>query len=273
MTWGNRLRLTLGLMVVVAIVAALTFVYTERESSAMSQTATFTAADLPMGTDYGGRVTETMVEVGDTVEEGDPLLTLESKDREDELQQAADAAETAADRAAEAATREGATAADEDEAEDLSEEATEAAELVDDTWTVKASASGTVAHLPVGQGGYIPAGGAVATVYKEGSLGVEAELTLSPRDYDRLEDGAAVTIQLPDRSEIAGEVEAVEATTEEGTARAVVTVASAALDDSEPTGLTAPGTPLVTTVDLRDDGPLAGLRDAAMDFLARMGLT
>ncbi|WP_084128001.1 HlyD family efflux transporter periplasmic adaptor subunit [Demequina sp. NBRC 110055] len=273
MTWANRIRFTLGLIVVVAIVAALTFVYTERESSAMSETATFTATDLPMGTDYGGRVTATMVEVGDTVVEGDPLLTLESQDREDELQQAADAAETAADRAAEVASGHGATVADKNEADELADEAAEAAELVDDSWTVTASASGTVAQLPVGQGGYIPAGGAVATVYEEGSLGVEAELTLSPRDYDRLEDGAAATIQLPDRSEFTGEVHTVEATTEDGKARAVVTVASAALDDSEPTGLTAPGTPLVTTVDLRDDGPLAGLRDAAMNFLARMGLT
>ncbi|WP_084101499.1 HlyD family efflux transporter periplasmic adaptor subunit [Demequina sp. NBRC 110051] len=272
MTWGNRIRLFLGLIVVFAIVAALTFVYTERESSAMSDTATFTAANLPMGTDYGGRVTEVMVEVGDTVAEGDPLLTLESKDREDELQQAADAAQTAADRAAETADGDEATADDAEEAEELADKAAEAEELVDDTWTVTASASGTIAQLPVGPGGYIPSGGTVATVYEEGTLGVKAELTLSPRDYDRLEDGAAVTIQLPDRSELEGTVDTVEATTQEGHARAVVSVASAALDAQEPTGLTAPGTPLVTTVDLRDDGPLAGLRDAAEDFLARMGL-
>lgn len=273
MTWGNRIRLTLGLVFVLALVAALTFVYTERESSALSETATFTAADLPMGTDYGGRVTETMVEVGDTVSEGDPLVTLESNEREDELQQEADAAESAADRAAEAADADGATAADVEEAEDLADEAFEAADRVDDTWTVTASASGTVADIPVGQGGYIPAGGNVTSLYEQDSLGVEAELTLSPRDYDRLEDGAAATIQLPDRSELSGTVDTVESTTEEGAARAVVTIASATLDEREPTGLTAPGTPLVATIDLRDDGPLAGLRDAAEDFLARMGLS
>ncbi|WP_084077331.1 HlyD family efflux transporter periplasmic adaptor subunit [Demequina sp. NBRC 110057] len=273
MTWANRLRLTLGLIFVVALVAALTYIYTAREASATSETATFTAADLPIGTDYGGRVVDTMVEAGDQVAEGDPLVTLESHDREDELQQEADAAEDAADRAAEAAEADDATAADRDEAESLAEEAADAADRVDDTWTVTASAAGTVAEVPVGQGGYIPTGGTAATVYEDGSLAIEAELVLSPRDYDRLEQDAEVTVELPDSSEMTGSVESVEATTEDGAARAKVAVASAALKSSEPTGLTAPGTPLVTTVALRDDGPLAGLRDAAVDFLARMGLS
>jgi hypothetical protein len=36
--------------------------------------------------------------------------------------------------------------------------------------------------------------------------------------------------------------------------------------------LTKPGTPVVATLQLQDDGPLAGVSDLAFDFLRQIGL-
>ena len=45
-----------------------------------------------------------------------------------------------------------------------------------------------------------------------------------------------------------------------------------ALADQKISGLYRPGTPVVATLSLRDDGPLAGVSDSFRDFLRRMGL-
>ncbi|WP_062209587.1 HlyD family efflux transporter periplasmic adaptor subunit [Demequina oxidasica] len=247
MTWATRFKLAFGTLAVLVVVAAATYVYTERESTAVSQTATISAQQLPVGTDYGGKVVRQFVEEGDAVVEGDVLFTIESLQRKRDLE--ADA-KSAIDE-------------DDEDAKDF-----EASPL----WSVTASADGTVAVLHVGPGGYVPSGGIVAEVVQDGSLEVTAELVLNPRDLDRLEGGASVELRLPDRSIVPGTVGDVQVATEGGNARAYVTVDSGEIAGSEPTGLTAPGTPVQVTVDLRDDGPLAGMRDSARDFLHRIGI-
>ncbi|MFN3865449.1 MAG: HlyD family efflux transporter periplasmic adaptor subunit [Demequina sp.] len=273
MTWATRFKLVFGVLGVLVIVAALTYVYTERESNATSASAAITAQTLPVGTDYGGKIVEQFVEEGDHVEAGDALFTIDSLQRQLDLEARAAAAALAAsnEAAADGAEPPSSTSASSAVALDA-QEGQRPEEELSPLWTVTASASGTIADVPTGVGGYVPAGGVVAHLFEQGSLHVRADFLLTPRDFDRLQVGAPVELRLPDRSTIAGTVDRVEVATEEGAARAFVRVESPDMIDREPVGLTAPGTPVNVKVELRDDGPLAGLRDSAEDFLERIGL-
>lgn len=280
MTWGTRFKMLFGTMGVFILIAALTYVYTERESSATSATAVVSANTLPVGTDYGGKLVEQHVEEGAYVSEGDALFTIDSLGRQRDLElearieaqdEAAEAAETTDDSSPEPSASEAASGAESSDSAS-SDSASADDEEFSPLWTVTASASGTVADVPTGVGGYVPAGGIVAKVFEDDSLYVSADFLLTPRDFDRLQIGAPVEVRLPDRSTVTGTVDEIEVATEDGAARAFVRVASEDIAHSDPAGLMAPGTPVHATVELRDDGPLAGLRDSATDFLEKIGL-
>ncbi|WP_062131340.1 HlyD family efflux transporter periplasmic adaptor subunit [Demequina aestuarii] len=276
MTWATRFKMLFGTMGVLILIAALTYVYTERESSATSASAVVSANTLPVGTDYGGKLIEQHVEEGAYVSEGDVLFTIDSlgRQRDLEMEARADAQDEAAESSVASSPE---PSASEVSSDAESSDAASGASASDDEefsplWTVTASASGTVAAVPTGVGGYIPAGGIVAEVFEDDSLYVSADFLLTPRDFDRLQIGAPVEVRLPDRTTVTGTVDEIEVATEDGAARAFVRVASESIAHSDPAGLTAPGTPVNATVELRDDGPLAGLRDAATDFLEKIGL-
>ncbi|MFW2512896.1 HlyD family efflux transporter periplasmic adaptor subunit [Demequina sp. SO4-13] len=277
MTWATRFKLLFGMIGVFVIIAAFTFIYTERESTAASESAVITATRLPVGTDYGGKIVEQHAEEGEAVAEGDALFTIDSLARQQDLEREAEAEE----REAEAEEREAEATLDAPSAEPSADTSASSSgaepegdsdEEFSPLWTVSASTYGTIAEVPTAVGGYVPAGGIVAQVYEEDSLYVSADFVLTPRDFDRLQLGAPVEVRLPDRTTVTGSVEEIEVATEEGAARAFVRVDSEEITQSDPAGLTAPGTPVTATVDLRDDGPLAGLRDAATDFLEQIGL-
>ena len=111
-----------------------------------------------------------------------------------------------------------------------------------------------------------------ATVEQDGSMEVAARFTLTPRDYGRIAQGSRVDLQLPNDTTLSGVVDAVEVETVDGQAASTITVVSTALAHEKIGGLYRPGTPVVATLHLRDDGPLAGLGDAMRDFLRRLGL-
>ena len=64
----------------------------------------------------------------------------------------------------------------------------------------------------------------------------------------------------------------IEVATEKGQALTEVRIDSEALADDDLATLTKPGTPVVATLQLRDDGPLAGVSDQVFDFLRQIGL-
>ena len=105
-----------------------------------------------------------------------------------------------------------------------------------------------------------------------GSQFVEAKYVLSPRDYERVQQGAPVSILLPNNHTVHGTVSTVEVATEQGQALTEVRVDSKSLKESDLATLTKPGTPVVATLQLRDDGPLSGVTDAAFNFLRQIGL-
>ena len=77
MTWTNRLRLFVGLLAVIALVAALTLVVNQRARQAVSLTATIGADTLPWWARRTAAPWWTQhVAHGDTVETGQELFTI-----------------------------------------------------------------------------------------------------------------------------------------------------------------------------------------------------
>lgn len=243
MTWANRLRLFVGLVGVVALVAVLTVLFNQRQSQVTSASASIQAAEYPVGTDYGGIVIDRLVEEGDSVTAGQPLFTVQSPTLQADVAEGLVSLENVA-------------------------------YSVSDTGvlTLTASIDGTVTGIKTERGSFVQAGQVLATIDRGGSLFVSAQFVLTSTDYSRVEDGAPVDIVLPNQARITGTLESVEVTTVDGQAETTARVVTAGLADGEYNGLAAPGTPVSATLSLRDDGPLAGVSDGFFGFLRTIGL-
>lgn len=244
MTWTNRLRLLGGLLAVLALVAVLTLIFNHRQSQATSVTATVSAETSDIGAAYGGTVTRQYVHVGDTVKSGQRLFTIQSIELQQDLAQGLR----------------------------ISNSPSYDVNTTRGTLTYKAAAPGQITTLEANLGSSLGTGEQLAEISVQGSQYVDARYLLSPRDYERVRQGAKVSILLPDNSSIDGTVSAIRVATDSGQARTQVRVDSKALLDPRLAALTKPGTPVVATVQLRDDGPLAGVDDAAFNFLRQIGL-
>jgi multidrug resistance efflux pump len=245
MTWTNRLRLLAGLLAVIALVAALTLVFNQRQNRAASLTATVGADTYLVGAAYGGTVVEQHVRDGDTVEEGQQLFTILSVGLQQDL------------------------------ANGLKIQSSEAYDVNTDKGTVtyKATVAGQVSELTARLGNALATNQPFAKITVTDSQFVEARYLLTPRDYERVVEGARVSILLPNNSTVDGQVSSIEVATDDGQARAKVRVDSSELHRADLGDLTKPGTPVVATIELRDDGPLAGVSDLASATLRQVGLS
>jgi multidrug resistance efflux pump len=244
MTWSSRLRLFVGGLAVIAIVAGLTLLFNQRQHQATSSSAAITAVEYPVGSDYAGTVTRTFVEQGQTVEKGAPLLTVQSATLLRDVRQ-------------KAITR-----------------TTEAYRVTDSgAMTFLAPVGGTVASTGVQLGAFVQAGSTLLTLDKTDSLAVSAQYLLTARDYERIGEHASVDLRLPNEQVLAGKVSDISVSTEDGRAQAKITVASSGLKEGGDHGLIRAGTPVTAVLHLRDDGPLAGVQDKLRDFLQHIGLT
>lgn len=241
MTWSNRLRLVAGTLVVLLIVTSATYVFTRRQAQAVSVSADIVAQTYGVGTDYPGLVVHRYVSPGDTVTENEPLFTVQS------LQVARDVATGALD-----ANRDDVSAS---------------GELV-----VRAAVAGTIQSIDVNEGGYVSSGVIVATIDRTNSLSAEAVFVLAPRDFGRIDKEASVDLILPDQREVHGTVTGIKVETVNGEAHVTATIATDGLIQGDDNGLIRVGTPLQARLHLRDDGPLAGMKDAIKDLIRQVGL-
>ncbi len=241
MTWGNRFKLFLGLIVVLAITAGATLVFNQRQTHVTSSTAQIAAQLHNVGTDYGGIVDEAFVTEGDAVTEGQRMFVVRSLQLERDIE---------------------AGAVDPEQSSIQS----------DGTLVIRASTDGIVSKVDLSEGSYVAPGSVLATIDAAGSLYAQALFVLTPRDFARIDDGAAVTLRLPDDTTFTGNVSDLTVETIDGQAHVTATVQSDGLASAEPAPLIKPGTPLEASVSLRPDGPLAGLHDALSDFARKIGL-
>ena len=101
---------------------------------------------------------------------------------------------------------------------------------------------------------------------------VSAEFRLEPYNFARVEKGARVEIILPDHSRVDGEVTDISVTTVDGQADADLTIASSELVMGGAGGLIASGTPVTAILHLNEEGPLAGVKSAFLQFLEQIGV-
>lgn len=241
MTWASRMKFLFGLILVLAIVAAGTLVFNQRELRVDSESAAIESATIAVGAEHGGLVTTSYVEEDEEVSAGDPLATLESE----QLQ---------------LMVAEGLV--------DVGEQGVGAG----GRYTMYAAVDGNVADLGMQVGSYVQAGDVVAEIDERDTLFVEAQFRLSPADFGRIEDGATVDFVLPDRSMLTGAVDRLDVETVDGDALVTIRVESDDLVWGDGSGLIEPGTPVEATLYLRDDGPLAGVSDMLAEFAHRIGL-
>ena len=244
MTWTNRLRLLGGLLGVLALVAVLTIIFNQRQTQAQSLTATINTDAYDVGAGYGGTVLKQYVKENDSVAVGDKLFTMQS------------------------------TAMQQDVANKVKVKGTDAYDVdtKKGTVTYKATVAGQVDQLGAKLGTTLTGGQSFARITVTGSQFVEAQYLLTPRDYERVSAGAPVSVLLPNNQKVQGTVSTIKVATEQGNAAAKIRVDSPELADAALSTLTRSGTPVVATVTLRDDGPLAGVGDAAFGFLRQIGL-
>lgn len=243
MTWLNRLKLVGGLIAVTALVGAFTLVFNQRQNGVQSTSASITADSYTVGTDYGGTVTKQYVQVGDAVKPGQALFRVRSLSLLQELNRNPVSFSTAT-----------------------------YSVRKDGTMTFKATVAGTVGKIGTKQNDYVQPGEDLATVYKAGSLYVVADYALTPRDYERLEKGAAVDLVLPNRTILPGRVQSISVRTTNGQAQTQARIASRGLVQGSGSGLVTPGAPISATVHLRQDGALNQAQNATFDLLRRIGL-
>ncbi|GEA85371.1 MAG: HlyD family efflux transporter periplasmic adaptor subunit [Cellulomonas sp.] len=238
MTWRVRLKLFVGTVVVLLVAAYATYHVNEQRSIASSDSAQILGQTYVVGTPYAGLVVGQHVTAGDEVEQGDPLFVLDSAslDRDLSLGTVSNAGQ--------------ATTID-----------------ADGNLVVLATQDGTVTEVGARQGTFVSAADHLATVQIAGSLYVQAEYTLSAKEYARVPDDAPVSIELPNTATLAGHVERVQVTTVGGKALALVTVTSDELVDGDQNGLVGSGTPVQARLSLRNDGVVTTVSDAVTSYV------
>ncbi|ROS23646.1 HlyD family efflux transporter periplasmic adaptor subunit [Cellulomonas sp. PhB150] len=236
MTWAGRFRLLAGLVVVLLIAALATYKLNESRGIATSDSAQILGKTYNVGTPYAGLVVNQAVEIGDEVREGETLFVIDAASLHTTTGEAPVVPETT----------------------HLDDEG----RLV-----VTASGPGVVTAVAATQGTFVQAATDLATVQRDGTLYVQAEYTLSPKEYARVPDDAAVSIELPDQTTVAGHVDRVQVETVDGKAQAVVTVVSDGLDEGDQDGLVSAGTPVVAQLHLRNDGVVTTVSDAVKGYL------
>lgn len=243
MTWTSRVRLLVGVIVVLALVVGMTLLLNRRISLATSTAATISTGTYDLGSEYSGTVTRLHVAQGDSVSAGDPVATVRSGALQRDL------------------------ALGEVTPASLPGRVTPDGDL-----TLTATEDGTVEEVHARLDSFVPAGAVVATIDVADSQFVEATLELDPRDYARLVTGAPAQITLPDQTRYTGTADHVSVTSDQGTARAVVRVVSDQLADAAGVdALAAPGTPVSVSVNLVTRGPVADTLTTLDQFLQRIG--
>lgn len=244
MTWRNRIRLWGGLLALALVASVLTLMVNQRESEAFSKNGEVQADEFAVGSDYGGVVVQSYVQLNQHVTKGDRLFTVSSLALQKDLSQGLHPAST------EAYT----------------------VDTKNGQVTYEAAATGTVTQLQARPGSFLASGNDMAQITKGGTQYVLAKFALSPKDYARIVPGAHAQIDLPNNVTVDGSVDSLAVDTEDGTAYTTAKLSVPGLRAATLSDFNQPGSPVSVTIDLQDDGILAGPTDAMMDFLHKIGL-
>ncbi|WP_028051115.1 HlyD family efflux transporter periplasmic adaptor subunit [Cellulomonas sp. URHD0024] len=238
MTWGSRIRLMVGVLLVLAVAAVATFKLNETRGHVASDSAQIMARTYTVGTPYEGLVAAQNVEVGDTVHKGDQLFVIDS------------------------------SSLDYDRAHGLVGDSIEGTTFdADGRLVILATDDGTVTEVAADGGTFVRASGDLATVERTGSLYVQAQYTLSPKQYARIPESAPVKIELPDQHTVTGHVSQVKVQTVDGKAQAVMTVTAKDLTEGSRNGLVVAGAPVQAELTLHNRGVVTTVAGSVSSYL------
>lgn len=232
-----RLRLAFGVLLVLCLVAGATYHLNQTRGRVVSTSAQILGREVVVGAPYGGVVLSRAVDAGAQVHQGDELFVLDAP----------------ALALALAGGRNDVPASTKVDAQGH--------------LAVEAAADGMVTSVTAEPGSSVQAGAELARVQRTNSLYVEAQFTLTPKEYARVPEHAQVQVQLPDGTSLTGTAEDLRTTTVDGTARTVATVTSPQLSGGG--GLIAAGAPVVAELQLRNDGWVTRVGDRVHAFLLR----
>lgn len=225
MTWTSRIRLLAGMLVVLVLAALATYQLNETRGVATSDSAQILAKTYGVGTPYAGLVVDQLVDVGDAVTTGDQLFVIDSATLQYDVKNG------------------------------FARASTEATQIdAEGRLVVLATGDGVVTQIVSERGTFVQSATQLATVQRADTLYVQAEYTLTPKEYARVSQDATATVVLPNQSTITAQVSEVKVETVAGTAQAVVTLSGAALEDGAQNGLVAAGTPVTAELELDNDG-------------------
>ncbi len=224
MTWKNRFKFTMGILVTIGLVGAL-FVYLNYSMSRVaSHTAQLAADAYSVGVDYSGILDKSYVQAGQKVQKGDKLF---------EIRSAALATSLSQRQVTSGTLLFGLTS--------------------DGDVLVTASKQGTVRKINYQIGSFVPANSEIASVSLDGSLYVLATYKLSSPDYARINYDSVVVVTLPDNRTAEGKIFDV-SLGHSDSEKQVETIVKARLNPKDVnTAVFVPGTPVETTWQLDTD--------------------
>jgi len=225
MTWTSRIRLLASMLVVLVIAALATYQLNETRGVAVSDSAQILAKSYGVGTPYSGLVVDQLVDVGDTVTTGQQLFVIDSATLQYDVKNG------------------------------FARTSTEATQIdAEGRLVVLATGDGVVTEIASERGTFVQSATQLATVQRADTLYVQAEYTLTPKEYARVADDATATVVLPNQRTITLHVSEVKVETIAGSAQAVLTLAGSALVDGAQNGLVSAGTPVTAELELDNDG-------------------
>ncbi|WP_421741336.1 HlyD family efflux transporter periplasmic adaptor subunit [Cellulomonas sp.] len=225
MTWTSRIRLFAGMILVLVLCALATYQLNQTRGVAVSDSAQILAKSYGVGTPYAGLVVDQLVDVGDDVSTGDPLFVIDSATLQYDVENG------------------------------FARTSTEATQIdADGRLVVLATGDGVVTEIASERGTFVQSATQLATVQRADTLYVQAEYTLTPKEYARVADDATVSVVLPNQSAITVHVSEVKVETVAGAAQAVLILSGDSLEDGAQNGLVSAGTPVTAELHLENDG-------------------
>lgn len=225
MTWTSRFRLLAGMLLVLVLAALATYQLNETRGVATSDSAQILAKSYGVGTPYSGLIVDQLVDVGDPVTTGQQLFVIDSATLQYDVKNG------------------------------FARTSTEATQIdAEGRLVVLATGDGVVTEIASERGTFVQSATELATVQRADTLYVQAEYTLTPKEYARVADDATATVVLPNQRTITLQVSEVKVETVAGSAQAVLTLAGSALVDGAQNGLVSAGTPVTAELELDNDG-------------------
>ncbi len=239
MTWQTRIKLLLGVVAVLALVAVLSLRLDSEVRTVHAVEGELAAQDYDIGTDYSGVLVDQYVSPGDEVRPGDPLFALKSnrlrRDLDNGLIRPEDSTYSIRDK---------------------------------NTLEFIATAAGTVQRIEYMEGAFVPANSVIASVEVADSLYVTADFRLRPAEYALIREADEMTVTLPNGTTIPASITDVSVAAGDNIAHTAVRAEASDLSDEAPFGA---GTPVSTAIELPDHGLVSSMSDLVSGLLTPSG--